>query len=404
MMTPQQGTAHRAPLIVAGGAANALFIGRSLGALGIPVHGLGVHPAAAASRFVHRIPLGADDKVDHAEQVWTDYLLGPAAAPLHGAVLVAGSDVGITVLARNRAALLERYRLDISEVDAQLSLLDKLSTYGMATAAGVPTPRYWRVDGPADLERQRDDYVYPLIVKPLLSHRYQARLPTWGKFRVARDHDELSAAHREVTAAGLAVMITEQIPGPDTLLCSYNTYLDASGSPMFDFTKRTLRRFPPGMGLGSHHLSDHNPEVKEAAMRMFKHVGLVGMANAEFKRDTRDGQLKLIECNARFTDAVALWGAAGFDMARHVYFRVLGEPYELPTSYRPGQRMVYPFNDLRSFRLLRARGEITLGAWLRDMAHPQVWPFFRWDDPAPAVAKARTRVAPFLRARTGRAR
>lgn len=391
----------RPPVIVAGGAANALFIGRSLGALGVRVYGLGVLPAAAASRFVRALPVPEDGE---PEDRWAEYLLGPRAEPLHGAVLVAGSDVGITVIARHRAALLERYRLDISDVDAQLTLLDKLSTYRAATAAGVPTPRYWCVDDAEDLERQRDEYVYPVIVKPLLSHRYQAKLPAWGKFRVARDFDELRAVHDEVTAAGLAVMITEQIPGPDTLLCSYNTYLDTSGSPMFDFTKRTLRRFPPGMGLGSHHLSDWNPEVKEVAMRLFKHVGLIGMANAEFKRDTRDGQLKLIECNARFTDAAPLWGAAGFDMARHVYFRALGEPSELPSSYRPGQRMVYPFNDLRAFRVLRARGELSLGAWLKDMAHRQVWPFFRLDDPGPALVRARARVAPFVRARTRRLR
>jgi len=389
----------RPPVIVAGGSANALFIGRSLGAIGVPVYGLGVHPAAAASRFVHRIP-DADDPEDEPVERWAEYLLGRASEPLHGAVVVAGSDVGITVLARHRAALLERFRLDISEVEAQLSLLNKLSTYSWATTAGVPTPRYWRVDGVEDLERQRDEYTYPVIVKPLLSHEYQARLPAWGKFRVAHDLDELREMHREVTGAGLAVMITERIPGPDTLLCSYNTYLDESGSPMFDFTKRTLRRYPPGMGLGTHHLSDHNPEVKAVALRLFKHVGLVGMANAEFKHDTRDGQLKLIECNARFTDSVALWGAAGFDMARHVYHRVLGEPYELPSDYRPGQRMVYPFNDLRAFRVLRARGELTLGRWLRDMAHPQVWPFFALDDPGPALARARSRVASFLRART----
>lgn len=388
----------RPPVIVAGGAANALYIGRSLGALGVPVHGLGVHPAAAASRFVRPIHLPAGD--GEAEQQWADWLLGPTAEALRGAVLVAGSDVGITVLAHHRRALLERFRLDISDVEAQLGLLDKLSTYHWATAADVPTPRYWRVAGPEDLERQRDEYVYPLIVKPLLSHQYQARLPAWGKFRVAADLDELREVHRDVTAAGLAVMLTERIPGPDTLLCSYNTYLDASGSPMFDFTKRTLRRYPPGMGLGSYHLSDWNPEVKELALRLFKHVGLVGMANAEFKRDTRDGRLKLIECNARFTDAAPLWGAAGFDMARHVYFRALGELSELPSTYRPGQRMVYPFNDLRAFRVLRARGELSLGQWLRDMAHRQVWPFFRLDDPGPALVRARARVAPFLRART----
>ncbi|MGH3568241.1 MAG: hypothetical protein ACRDRH_19880 [Pseudonocardia sp.] len=384
----------RPPVIVAGGAANALSIARSLGALGVAVHGLGVLPAVMASRFIRPIELPADGE---PEQVWAKYLLGPDAETLRGAVVVAGSDVGITVLARHREQLLERFRLDVSDVDAQLGLLDKLLTYRLATAADVPTPRFWRVDGPDDLEHQSAEYVYPLIVKPLLSHEYQARFP--GKFRVVGDLAELRTVHQELTDAGLSVMLTELIPGPDTLLCSYNTYIDRSGSPTFDFTKRTLRRFPPGMGLGSHHVTDWNPEVKEVALRLFKHVGLRGLANAEFKRDERDGQLKLIECNARFTDAAPLFAAAGFDMARHVYFQILGEPHELPRTYPTGLRMIYLSNDLRAFRILRARGELTFGQWVRSVAHRQTFPFLRLDDPGPALVRGRTRLADFLRAR-----
>lgn len=387
----------RPPVIVAGGAANALSIARSLGALGVAVYGLGVPPAVMASRFIRPIALPAGGE---PEQVWANYLLGSDSEALLGAVVVAGSDVGITVLARHRKQLLERFRLDVSDVDAQLGLLDKLSTYRLAAAADVPTPRFWRVDGQDDLERQCAEYVYPLIVKPLLSHEYQARFP--GKFRVVGDLAELRTVHRELTEAGISVMLTELIPGPDTLLCSYNTYIDRSGGPTFDFTKRTLRRFPPGMGLGSHHVTDWNPEVKDVALRLFEHVGLRGLANAEFKRDERDGQLKLIECNARFTDAAPLFAAAGFDMARHVYFQILGEPCELPRTYPTGLRMVYLSNDYRSFRILRARGELTFGQWVRSVAHRQTFPFLRLDDPGPALVRGRTRLADFLRARAPR--
>ncbi len=46
------------------------------------------------------------------------------------------------------------------------------------------------------------------------------------------DEAELRAHHAELTEAGLAVMLVEQIPGGDDLLCSYYTYLDESGSPV----------------------------------------------------------------------------------------------------------------------------------------------------------------------------
>lgn len=381
----------RPPVVVVGGAANALSIARSLGALGVPVHGLDVAPPVAASRFVRPIPLPAGGE---REDVVAEYLLGPAAEALRGAVLLAGSDVGITVLARHRERLLERFLLDRSDVRAQLGMLDKLRTYDWAREAGVDTPLYWRLDDAGDLERRRAEYVYPLLVKPLLSHRYQARFH--DKFRIVHDLEQLRAAHRDVTAAGLAVMLVELIPGPDALLCSYNTYLDDTSSPEFDFTKRIIRRNPPNMGLASSHVTDWNPAVREPALRLFKHAGLRGVANAEFKLDRRDGRLKLIECNARFTDAAPLLRAAGYDLARYVYFRILGERYEMPAQYRLGLGMTYLSNDLRAFRALHRRGEMTAGQWLRSLPRRQVLPFLRWDDPAPAVVLTRRRWARWL--------
>ena len=49
------------------------------------------------------------------------------------------------------------------------------------------------------------------------------------------------------------------------------------------------------------------------------------MGNVEFKRDTRDGRLKLIECNHRFTAANELVRRAGIDLARIAYDRACGD-------------------------------------------------------------------------------
>jgi hypothetical protein len=59
------------------------------------------------------------------------------------------------------------------------------------------------------------------------------------------------------------------------------------------------------MGNACYHLTDWNPEVGDLSLKLFQWVGLRGLANAEFKRDERDGKLKLIECNARFTASIA---------------------------------------------------------------------------------------------------
>lgn len=388
-------TPARPPVIVVGGNANALSIARALGRTGIAVHGLGVSAAAAGSRYLHAIDLGPGKP----EDALAEALLGPVTDGLRGAVVLAGNDVGLAVLASHRAELLARFRLDESDTRAQLEMLDKLATYRHATSAGVPTPLYWTVSSTDDLDRHRGEFVYPLIVKPLHSHEYQAAFPGRTKFRVAQDFAELRVEYSTLRAAGLAVLLTEQIPGPDDLLCSYYTYLDAAGTPTFDFTKRVLRRHPPGMGLGTYHLTDWNPEVRDLSLRLFKHVGLRGLANAEFKRDERDGTLKLIECNARFTAANTLVAAAGMDLAAHVYARILGEPHELPDRYVVGKRLLSPVEDVRSFLALRAAGRLSTVAWLRSLAHRQTFPYFSFDDPMPVLVQARMRLTKAVRER-----
>lgn len=386
MTVPRTGLHPRPPVIVLGGDTNALAIARSLGPRGIRVYAIGVPGFVERSRYVTPIPMPVDPR--RPEEIWAEFLLSPAARPYHGAVVLATSDIGITAIANNREKLAELYLLDTSDVTAQLGMLDKLSTYEMARAAGVPTPLFWRVDNAADLERWRPELVYPLIVKPLLSHEYKARFPGLSKFRTAQNWAELQDAYRDLDEAGLAVMLVEKIPGNDEMLCSYTTYVDESGVPTFDYTKRMIRRNPPSEGLGCYHATADIPEVTQVGQQLINGVGLRGPAAIEFIRDVRDGQLKLIECNARFSAALPLTVAAGLDLPLHVYLRILGEHHELPRDYRRDLRLLYPSDDLRSFLTLRRSGELTLGGWLRSLAHRQTFPVFSRRDPLPAVVRA----------------
>src|SRR5262245_23169583 len=264
-------------------------------------------------------------------------------------------------------------------------MLDKLATYQVARAAGVPTPRFWQVQSLADAEALRDELVYPLIVKPKLSHLFQRRFRT--KFLLVESFAELLEALRVVANENIEVVLMEKIPGPDSLLCSYYTYLDERGESHFDFTKRIIRRHPKNMGLACYHITDQVPGVRELALRLFRQVGLCGLANAEFKLDPRDGQLKLIECNARFTAGNGLVAAAGFDLVNFVYNRIVGLPQKPLTEFRTGLRLWDPFRDFQAFRELRRLGELTLWQWGKSVCHLQTFPAFSWRDPLPSLVR-----------------
>ncbi|HEY2587777.1 MAG TPA: hypothetical protein VGI81_18675, partial [Tepidisphaeraceae bacterium] len=312
--------AARPPVILLGGEANALSVARNLGRIGVSVYGMGEPESVVGrSRFCKWItPLGDGD----LEASWARWLLGSESDPLRGGVVLACSDAGIRVIARHRDALLKRYVLDDSNPAAQIAMLDKMTTYQHAVAAGVPTPKFCIVESREQVLALRDQLVFPLIVKPRLSHVFEAKFGK--KYLNAPDFDRVLAGIDAAAAAGIDVLLMEWIPGPDTRLCSYFTYLAEDGTPLFHFTKRVIRRYPAGMGPACYHITDWIPDLVEPSLKLFRHVGLRGLANVEYKQDPRDGQYKLIECNARFVASNALVTAAGFDLAAFVYDRLTG--------------------------------------------------------------------------------
>ena len=119
-------------------------------------------------------------------------------------------------------------------------------------------------------------------------------------------------------------------------------------------------------------------------------MGFRRLANIEFKLDARDGKYKLIECNARFTAANCLLASSGIDAASFVYRRAAGLPQTTPlTTYRSGLRLWDPFVDLLSFLELRRCGQLTFRGWVGSLLHRQTFPYFRWLDPLPALARCR---------------
>jgi predicted ATP-grasp superfamily ATP-dependent carboligase len=369
------------PVVLLGGSTNALSIARSLGRTGVKVYAINWHTAAVRySRYCHWLPVPWNG---NDQESWTSYLLGPESDSLRGAVLLAGSDQGIEIIADHREKLQAKFILDESNPDAQRCMLNKLCTYQQAVAAGVPTPRFWVAATPQEILALQGELVFPLLVKPHFSHRFGER---FGKrFAVAHNFDELVAAHETVSQAGIDTMLVEVIPGPDDRLCSYYTYLDEDSQPLLHFTKRIIRRFPANRGDACYHITDWNPEVRDLGLKLFHHVRLRGLANVEFKRDDRDGQLKLIECNARFTAANNLVAESGCDLAQFVYHRLIGRPKPAPQTYVIGKRLWYPRQDFQAFRELRRKKQITFWRWLASIAHRQTLPYFRWHDPMPTV-------------------
>lgn len=367
--------------VVLGGGANAVSVVRSLGRRGIRVYAVNAPNAYLQhSRYCDFI---CPSKNGDLAEAWGKYLLGKESEHLRGSVLLACSDAALEVLIKNRETLSKKFVLDIMNKEAQLCMLNKLCTYEAARSAGIPAPRFWIIGNSGSIGDIVREASFPLMVKPVYSYKFEQRYGR--KYFLAKNEGELQGILDSMDMEEDKVILMEVIPGPDSQLCSYYTYLDEEGEALFDFTKRIVRRFPPNEGNGCYHVTDRVDEVKELALKLFRSVGLKGVANVEFKRDYRDGRLKLIECNARFTAADCLLAKSGIDLAFFVYYRLLGIQLKLPSSFKVGKRLWYPWQDFRSFFAIRRRGEITFGMWVKSIMHLQTFPYFAWDDPRPSL-------------------
>lgn len=371
------------PVILFGGFFQAFQVVESLAARSIPVYVLNNRWVEARfSRYARAIRL--PDHVPYA-QAAADFLTSTASNYLEGSVLLAAGDQELEIMNLHRETLARKFRLDPSNPVAQQTMLDKLATYKAAKEVGVPAPKFWKVQTEEDICQLSEEFVYPLIVKPKISHLFQDKFKR--KFFKAGNLNQLLESFRLADRAGIEVVILEEIPGPDSRLCSYYTYMDEDGNPLFDFTKRIIRRYPVNMGLASYHITDRVEGVREPSLKLLRHVGLQGLANAEFKYDERDGQLKLIECNVRFTAANSLVARAGFDLGSFVYNRIVGIPQPPLTTFRTGLRLWDPLRDFRAFLELRERGELTLLQWLASIMHRTSISYFSWRDPVPSILR-----------------
>jgi D-aspartate ligase len=380
------------PAVLLGGGIVALSVARCLGTHGVRVWALGdgrtdlVRHSRYCTTFVD---LGSGEGV---QDRWLSWL---RAGEIGEAVVLPCSDDALELVARERATLQTLgYRPIESNDDVILAMLDKLRTYALAREAGVDVPRHFALDGVDQLDAALSEagVGFPCALKPLHSHLFARHYGSNRKVLIAQDRAQLASACAEIAAHNLSMMVSEIVPGPEDAYHSLHGYLDEHGELLAGLTKRKLRQYPVGFGIGCYHVTGSNEEVAQVAMRFCRGVGILGMANPEFKRDARDGRLKLIECNHRFTMSNELNRRAGVNLPLVAYDRLVGLPVRAGGGFREGLHMWSPVEDTKAFLEARRRGQTTTRRWLASLRHRQVLSLYDRHDAGPALASVRQRL------------
>jgi predicted ATP-grasp superfamily ATP-dependent carboligase len=351
-------------VIVVGCGTGGLAVIRSLGRRG------GFHIVAAshrekaigfASRHVaERVVM---PHAGHDERAFIDFLMS-RGAEWEGALILEATDGAALALSRHKEELRRYYRMATPDLPVLTTFLEKSKLYALADGCGVPHPRTFSPSTAGELEAIAGQVTYPCILKPVYSHAFHEIFKK--KMFHARDRSELAEAFGLCLGARQRMMIQEVVVGPESNLERLHAYVDTKGKMIARFFHNKLRQNPPGYGVMRVGVSTpRNEDVESLAERLVTHGGYRGFASIEFKRDDRDGQLKLIEVNVRMPRSLWLPIASGVDFPWVIFNDIVrGERIEI-REYVEGLYWIELYPDLLHMFFGRRKERFTWREYLR---------------------------------------
>src|SRR5262249_7879533 len=294
--------------LMLGGAHGALVIARSLARRGIPVDIVANHALPIFSRHIRRRFSWDESGHGPGPGALTQLLALATREGLAGAVLFAGGDTEVRFIAENHATLAPVVRRTTPPWDAVQRLVDKRLMDQHAAALGLDVPLAWEPRDRRELETM--PLRFPLVLKPTI--RADENAFTLAKAWRADDRAALLARYDKaaVLVGADAVVVQELIPGGGEAQFSYAVVCDR-GKPVAELVPRRRRQYPVESGYTSTFVETAAcPEVEDAGRRLLASLDYTGIAEVEFKRDSRDGRYKLLDVNARIWTWAQLGAAA----------------------------------------------------------------------------------------------
>jgi predicted ATP-grasp superfamily ATP-dependent carboligase len=283
---------------------------------------------------------------------------------LRGWVLIPTHDEQVHQIALHYAEAQRRFRYAGPQWDVYRLIFDKRLSYEWSRHHGINSPVSYLPCGPEDLPNGTLDF--PFIVKPSIKRNFK-RCSNAKAIPV-----ESSQALRNLLQGQLAAVSTDEllyqeiIPGGGRQQWSY-AGLFVRGQPVAAFTACRQRQHPPDFGRASTYVAaEHDAEVERESRKVLEALQYTGLAEVEWKRDPRNGQLKFLEVNARCWGWHSLASAVVGDLAPLLYqFLVHGETKPVIPHY--GARWIKHITDVPVVVDLWRRGDVSLREYLRTL-------------------------------------
>ena len=299
---------------------------------------------------------------------------------LGGWVLIPTHDEQVQQISLHYEEAQKRFRYAGPQGDTYRLVYDKRLSYEWCQRRGVSSPVSYLPGSKDDLPNGTLDY--PFIVKPSIKRNFKrcSKAKAIAVDSTQELRDLLRGQLAEVSTDEL--LYQEIIPGGGRQQWSYAGFF-VRGQPVAAFTACRQRQHPPDFGRASTYVAaEHDAEVERESRKVLEALQYTGLAEVEWKRDPRNGQLKFLEVNARCWGWHSLSGAVVGDLAPMLYhFLVNGEAKPLVPRY--GARWIKHITDVPVVMDLWRRGELSLSEYLRTLRGNVVGCEWHGRDPFP---------------------
>lgn len=274
-------------------------------------------------------------------------------------VLLPMTEITTLLLTEHQHLLPEHCRLPFPPVECVARASNKAYVVQAANELGVPTPATRIVNSTAEALALAETVTFPAVIKPA---RSRVQTPNgWISTAVsyAASRDIYVQRVQSLRPEEYPLLLQERIQGPGVgVFACFDR-----GKPVAWFTHRRIREKPPSGGVSVlRESAPLDPAAVEHSTRLLTHLGWHGVAMVEFKRDDRDGSLRLMEINGRFWGSLQLAIDAGVDFPALLVEIAAGRQPAPIASYQVGVRSRWFWGDVDSLLtvMLRSRAALNL--------------------------------------------
>jgi predicted ATP-grasp superfamily ATP-dependent carboligase len=263
----------------------------------------------------------------------------------NGALIFDTNDEIAVSISKNKTELANYYKVITAEWGILRKFIEKPETYSLAEKCNVPYPKTFLPKTLDELYKIKNAIAYPCILKPVIGHEFMSKFNT--KNFIVSNYNELLLKFELCLKSGYEVMIQEIIPGPDSNIYECMIYVNSEGYINTTFFFRKMRQNPPQFGVSRVAISQgRNPQIEDFTERILKEADFRGIATAEFKKDPRDNQFKLLEINVRAFRPNWLATYCGINFPWIIYMDLVEKEQVKVTDYKKDVYWIELYQDI----------------------------------------------------------